>query len=422
MTFDDIQVMSLRDQQKIRNGWQENRLQNLLPALMEEHGLDMWIVACKEDNQDPVLSTLLPQGLSADENVVLPPVGNQIIIVFSLLPQGKVERLLISSLKLRDLYENIWDERTETDWECLSRIIKEKNPKKIGINISETFSHADGLTFNQYKLLLRSIGSHANRVTSAEKLVVKWLQQRIPEELDFYPHIAEIGHAIIAKAFTNEIVIPGTTSVEDVGWWIRQCIRDHGLSSWFKPMVGMNRKGQQHMELSGVIQPGDMLFCDVGLNYMGLLTDTQRQAYVLNEDEMDVPDGLTHAMTICNQLQDIFLKTFKAGKSGNEILSQIHEQAKKDHIEALISAHPIGTFGHGPGAPIGVWNQQNGVPGRGDYLIPDNTCYAMELCAICSIPQWDMQRIPFHLEQTIMLQNQYTTCLDSRQTEFYIIS
>jgi Xaa-Pro aminopeptidase len=422
MKLDDIQIMPLRDQQKIRNEWQENRLKNLLPALMEEHGFDMWIVACEEDNQDPVLATLLPQGLSADENVVMPPVGNQILLVFYRSPRGEMERLLIGALKLRDWYENVWDESKETQWGCLFRIVKERQPSRIGINYSETFAHADGISFTQHKKLITLLEPFANQIESAEKLVVCWLETRLSQELDIYPRIAEMGHAIIAKAFSNEVIVPGTTTTEDVGWWMRQCIRDMGLTSWFKPMVGVNRKGQEHMDFRSVIQRGDLLFCDVGLNYMGLLTDTQRQAYVLQEGEKTVPQGVRNAMKTCNRLQDIFFQECAVGKSGNEILSSIHEKAKKHRIDPLLSAHPIGVFGHGPGAPIGVWNQQNGVPGRGDYLIRDHTCYAMELCVNVPIPEWDGQRIAFNLEQTVAMQNKRLYCLDERQTTFYTIS
>ena len=79
MIFDSNTVLSVREQQNMIDSWQKNRLQNLLPALMKKHGIDMWIIACREDNQDPVLTGMLPQGLSADKGVVLPPGGNQII-------------------------------------------------------------------------------------------------------------------------------------------------------------------------------------------------------------------------------------------------------------------------------------------------------------------------------------------------------
>ncbi len=218
------------------------------------------------------------------------------------------------------------------------------------------------------------------------------------------------------------MIVPGTTTTEDVSWWMRQCIRDLGLTSWFKPMVGVNRMGQEHMDFRSLIQRGDLLFCDMGLNYMGLLTDTQRQAYVLQEGEKNVPQGLRNAMQTCNRLQDIFFQEFSVGKSGNEVLASIHEKAQKHRIDALLSAHPIGVFGHGPGAPVGVWNQQNGVPGRGDSVIRDHTCYAMELCVTIPIPEWNDQTIAFNLEQTVAIQNKRLYCLDQRQTAFYIIS
>lgn len=409
-------ILPLRQRQEITDSWRVKRLENLLPDLMKQAGLDMWIVVSREDNQDPVLSTLIPPVLTGDEAVVLPPTGNRVILVFYMHPDGKVERFHISSLNLAGYYSK----REGEQWETLSRLVDELNPERIGINVSENFAHADGLSATEQRLLLNSLGAYAYRTQSAEKLVVAWLEARLKEELEFYPNIINISNNLIAEAFSNEAVTPGVTSVDDVAWWMRQRIRDLGLTAWFRPMVAINRQGQQQMQFSGTIHPGDMLFCDVGINYLGLLTDSQQQAYVLKPGETQAPHGLRQAMRSCNRLQDILAKEFISGRTGNEILAAALARAQAEGIEAFINTHPVGYFGHGPGAAIGVWDKQDGVPGRGDYPLRDDTCYALELCTRQLIPEWD-QWMNMNLEETIIFTGGEVIFSPGRRFEFHLI-
>ena len=51
-------------------------------------------------------------------------------------------------------YQPQWNSETETQAECLDRLIKEKNPKSIGIDTSKSTAVADGLTKTLYDDLI----------------------------------------------------------------------------------------------------------------------------------------------------------------------------------------------------------------------------------------------------------------------------
>lgn len=415
----EMSILPLREREKLTDKWREKRLTELLPGLMTETGYDMWIIISREDHQDPVIASLLPPVLTGDGAMVLPPTCSRMILILTRTTQG-IRRQQISGLNLQE-YENVWDRGREGQWECLARIVLENMPRRIGINISEDFPQADGLSFTDHRLLMEALGEFASRTESAEKLAVNWLETRIEEELAAYSGIIDISNAISAEAFSDYVINPGETSAEDVAWHMRRRIRELGLTAWFRPMVGINRQGQAEMQYSGTILPGDMLFCDVGISNLGLLTDSQQQAYVLKPGEHWAPAGLTRAINNCNWLQDIVAAEFSAGRSGNEILASAREQAKAEGLEAYISTHPLGIFGHGPGTAIGVWDKQGGVPGRGEYPLRENTCYALELCTRQQVPEWDNQWVNMNLEETILFTRGSVVFSPGRRTCFHII-
>ena len=86
--------------------------------------------------------------------------------------------------------------------------------------------------------LLQVLGpTYTSRLYSAERLAVGWLERRMPEELEVYPHIVAIAHHIIAEAFSRKVITPGVTTTQDVSWWIRERFRELRLSTWFHPSV-----------------------------------------------------------------------------------------------------------------------------------------------------------------------------------------
>ncbi len=409
-------IVPLPRRAQVVNRWLEHRLETILPDLMRRAGIDAWLVICREYNEDPVYLTLVPEPVFSARRLT--------ILLF--VDRGKegVKRFSVSRYPIGRLYKNLWDPQKMGQWERLARTIRELDPKRIGIDVSETFALADGLSATLKEKLVRVLGSkYASRLVSAEKIAIGWLETRTPEELEVYPQLVAIAHQIIAEAFSNRVITPGVTTTQDVSWWIRQRFEELDLDTWFQPSVDIQRPdGARSTNAGGnVIRRGDLLHCDIGIQYLRLCTDTQQHAYVLREDETDVPEGLKRALAIGNRLQDILLAEFREGRTGNEILKAALERAKAEGINGSIYSHPLGFHGHAAGPTIGLWDHQEGVPGKGDYPVHNNTCYSIELSVKVSVPEWNGQKVRIALEEDAVFRNGTISFLHGRQTKFHII-
>jgi len=403
----------MRERAAVVDKWLRIRLDKILPELMRRENLDMWLVICREYNEDPVFLTLVPYTSLAARRLTM--------LVFYDRREEGVERLAVSRYGIGNFYKKVWEPEKVDHWECLAQVIKERNPKRIGISESDTFSFGDGLTATLKNRLIRVLGpDYSSRFHSAENLAVGWLETRLPEELGVYPHIVAIAHGIITEAYSRKVITPGVTTTQDVAWWIREKIRELRLTTWFQPSVSVQRsKNSPHK--GDVIHRGDLLHCDIGITYLRLNTDTQEHAYVLREGEMDAPQGMKEALKLGNHLQDILIGEFKAGRTGNEILASSLKKAKKEGLKASIYTHPLGYHGHGAGPTIGLWDKQDGVPGKGNYLLYHDTCYAIELNIHTNIPEWGGQEIRIALEQDAAFVKGEVYFLDGRQTTFHLI-
>lgn len=408
-------ILPLRERMRVYNEWLKKRLENLLPRLMDETGIDMWLVIAREYNEDPVIMSLLPEpNLYARRRTIL---------LFHRKPD-KVDRLAVYRYGFGDFFEGVWDPEKEEQYECLARLVKEREPEKIGVNISNTFAFGDGLTYGEYTLLVDHLKEYSDRLVPAEKLCIRWLETRIEEELETYPMLCELTHAIIQEAFSSKVITPGITTVDDVQWWMRQKILDLGVEMWFPATVDRQAHGDKYddKEKTNVIHRGDLLHCDIGFYYLGLATDVQQNAYVLKPGETDAPQGLKEALIDANKLQDLHAGAMKTGRTGNEILKIALDQAKEMGLKPSIYTHPIGVHGHAAGPTIGLWDQQGGVPGRGDYPLYPNTCYAIELNAKRNVPEWDDQEVRMSLEQDALWSGEKLIFLAGRQKKLHLVS
>lgn len=402
----------------------EDRIENLLPTLMRRQGIDMWVIISREYNEDPVMKTMLPSTwLSARRRTIM---------VFFDPGTGKpLDKLAIARYDVGTLLKGEWDISSNPDqWDALGKVIQEKKPKKIGLNYSKNYGHADGLTFNEHEEFLQKLPKdfHA-KVVSAEKLAVSWLETRTEKEMNIYPMICRISHDIIAEAFSEKVIQPGITTIDDVVWFLRQRVTDLGLGTWFQPTIDIQRADDQkfdHLRTfskrpgNQVIMPGDLLHVDFGITYLRLNTDQQQHAYVLKPGETSVPDYLQKAFSQGNRLQDILVSQFKSGKTGNQILSDALTQSEKEEINGTIYTHPIGSHGHAAGPTIGLWDQQKGVKGPGDYPLFENTAYSIELNAAVKIEAWN-KTIRIMLEEDGYFDKAGFRFIDGRQKQIFVI-
>ena len=409
-------ILPLRQRAATRNEWLRSRLDSYLPELMKREGFDMWVVIAREYNEDPVIMSMLPEPFMYARR--------RTILLFTLLRDRTVERLTFARYGMGDFYKTVWDPDKEEQYACLAREIKKRRPKKIGIDVSETTAFGDGLTHGEYTQLIRALGpNYSKRLSSAESLAVGWLEHRTPRELDAYPGIVAITHALVEEAFSRRVIHPGVTTTDDVSWWMRQKMVDLGLEPWFPPTVDLQAPDQPHDKPAkrNLITPGDLLHCDVGFYYLGLATDCQRDVYVLKPGECDAPEGLKAALRDGNRLQDILGEEIVIGRTGNDVLKRVREKATSEGIIPSIYTHPLGNHGHAAGTTIGLWDRQGGVPGTGDYPLHADTCYAIELNAKKAVAEWGGQEVRMSLEEDAVLTSGGLRWLSGRQTRLYLI-
>jgi Xaa-Pro aminopeptidase len=420
--------LPLREQADVRDRWLTQRLLDLLPALMDRAGIDLWLVIGREYNEDPVLATLLPATwLSARRRTVL---------VFHRSDDG-VTSVAVSPYPVGQFLP-AWSPEDapglpveESQWAAIRRIVEQADPLRIGIDVSESFALADGLSHTDHRLLVQALGPYADRLVPAEDLVVGWLETRLPDEIRALHALNRLVHDVIAEAYSPAVLVPGTTTALDLAWWIRQRFHDLGVEPWFQPGVTLQRAGVPLVEergallpavpLSAVVEPGDLVHCDVGLSSLGLRTDTQRNAYVLRPGEEEAPAGLREALRVGNRMQDLTTGALVAGRTGNEVLATARAAASAEGIDADIYSHPVGFHGHGAGPAIGLWDEQGGVPGPGDYPVHADTVYALELAVRRTVPEWGGQCVRMALEQGIALTDDGVEYLDGRQTELVLV-
>jgi hypothetical protein len=418
---DGFRVLSSRERIEPENRMVRERLETLLPQLMSESGLDMWLVINREYAEDPVYFTLVPQPSFAARRTTM--------LVFARKPDGTLERLSVNRYPLGEPYESAWaGGDLDAQWKALAEVIVKRDPKRIGVNVSREWPVADGLT-GALRDRLREVlpPAYAQRLVPAESLVVRWLETRTASELAVYPQIVAIARGVIAEAFSTRVITPGVTTTQDVAWYIRARFESLGLPIWFFPDVNRQRQGinctadMPFCGGSGVIEPGDVLHTDVGICYLKLCTDTQEMGYVPRLGEAGVPAGLEAAMRTGNRWQDLLTSQFAQGRSGNEVLARTLEAARKAGIQSSVYTHPLGMFGHAPGPTIGMWDNQGPTPGQGDWPLHPNTVYAIEGNVKVAVPEWGGQIVQMKLEQDAVFDGSRVTYLAGRQTSWHVV-
>lgn len=412
-------ILSQREQAKVIDELLEDRIRTVLPKLMRREGFDMWVVISSEYNEDPVIRTFLPATWFAARRTTM-------LVMFDQGADKGIECLAVSRYDVGKIFKRSWDPDSQPDqWAQLAKIIEERNPKKIGLNFSDYYGHADGLTYSHHQKLIKALSKKfQNHIASAEKLAVGWLETRTEREMIIYQQICRIAHDIIAEGFSQKVIHPGITTTEDVVWWYREKIKELKLDTWFQPSVSIQRNESDAIFSKRpqpyVILPGDLLHVDFGITYLRLNTDTQQHAYVLKPGETDAPDYLKMAFSRGNKLQDVLTSNFKLDKTGNQVLADSRKQAISQGITPFIYTHPIGFHGHAAGTTIGMWDMQGGVPYTGDYPLHYNTAYSIELNASVYIQEWKKE-IRIQLEEDGYFDETGFRYIDGRQRDLLII-
>jgi len=411
---------TLREQAALQQQWLKKRLDTFLPALMRKHGIDMWVVPMREYNEDPVFSSITAPETFAARRRTIYVFFDKCAAARTPVSAACIERIALGGTTQGGVFEarssmkavqsavggrqaELWGDE---QWIALKQVVEERKPSVIGIDRSKTFAFTDGLSSGELQGMSEALGqTWTAKFRDAEELPLELIASRLPEEEAFFEKMSALVWKMTQTMFSTEVIVPGTTRTSDLVWWWRQRTNDQGLGTWFQPSVSIQRKGVKSEQLGDdpVIQPGDVLHCDVGITVARLNTDTQHLAYVLRPGETSAPEGLQRALANANAMQDIAMEEIRPGRTGNEILGAVLGRMKAKNITGTMYSHPIGMNGHGSGPLIGLWDYQDGVPGRGDAKVIPSMWYSIELQATTAVPEWDGQAVQMAQEEDMII-------------------
>lgn len=416
-------LLSVRDQVALRERWLKTRLDTMLLPMMRRHNVSIWIVTNEEFHPETVVPFIAPP---------IPYQGRRDFFIFTDRGSNKLERIALVRYPdehLRWFFEVINPPGREIQ-STLKKIVEERNPKTIALNFGSTRGATNGLTYDAHKFLSETLGTEfAQRFVSAAPLIVEYLDTRLPDELEHYRKAVELTDIITQRAFSNEVITPGKTTVGDVRYWWLQQMNDKGLDTWFHPDLRVQRKNQETgktqqflsvADESVVIQRGDVIHIDCGLNYLGLSTDWQKMGYVLRRGEKDVPDGLKRAFANTLRLQDALFSHIKPGAWGYDVYDATMADMKAAGIEAMIYSHSIGNQGHGLGASVDF---RRPVAGTVSLEPPfrEGSYTSIELNTSTPVPEWGGQKVTIMAEDDAYLTKEGMKWFRPRQTGFYVI-
>lgn len=412
-------LLSQREQMDVREAWLKKRFDTLLLPMMRKHDVSMWIVVNEEFNSDPATEYIVPP---------IPMVGSRDFFIFADTGE-KLEKIAIvryAEERLKNHYQMINVSRDKLA-ETLRETVAKYKPKTIALNINGARGQQNGLSQGSYKMLAETLGAeNEKKFVSAANFLTDFFDTRLPEELEHYRTAVLLTDVLTRRAFSSEVITPGKTTVGDVRWWFLQQINNQGLTTWFQPDIRVQRQAkstettQQFLSTadeSVVLQPGDLIHIDCGLNYMGLSTDWQKMAYILKKGEKDAPEGLKKALKNTNLLQDAIFAKARAGMTGAEVYDSAMNEMKRRNIQAMIYSHPIGNHGHGLGASIDFRKAIGGAEER--FRL--NSYTSIELNTSTKVPEWNNQNVTVMAEDDAVMTEKGYEFVRPRQTEFYLI-
>jgi Xaa-Pro dipeptidase len=413
---------TVREQLATRERWLKARLDTLLLPMMRRHKVDMWIVTNEEFHPDPVVPHVAPP---------IPYVGRRDFFIFADRGAERPERIAVVRYpeeSLRRFFEVLNPPGREIA-DALRKLVEERKPKTIALNFGGARGATGGLTYDAHKFLAEALGpKYAARFIPAAPLVVEYMDTRLPEELEHYRTAVQITDILTRRAFSNEVITPGRTTVGDVRWWFLQQVNQLGLDVWFNPDIRVQRRNQEAgktqqflsvADESVVLERGDVIHIDCGINYLGLSTDWQKMAYILRPGERDAPEGLRRALANTNRLQDALFRHIRPGAHGHEVYDATMADMKREGIEAMIYSHSVGTQGHALGASIDFRRPSAGAPPEPPLC--EGSYTSIELNTSTPVPEWGGQKVTIMMEDDAYLTPQGMRWFRPRQTSFYLI-
>lgn len=394
-----------RKRWELMNQIRQDKFDLVLPEVMRENGVDMWITVNREGFEDP-LTPDFGRGY----------VGTTGYYIFTDRGGDRIERVALGVgthlIERNGAYDLVTEGQVS-----LADFVAQRDPKTIALNYSEAIGAADGLSYTSYHELAEELGEkYASRFVSAQKLASDFRSRRVASEIAAFAWAGEMSRNIAERAFSNEVITPGKTTLADVAWWMHEQQFAHNLGTSFgMPSVYLTGpNGVVALSNDRVIQRGDFLAIDWGVGYLNLYTDMKRHAYVLKEGETKLPKSIQKAFDNGRAVRKILKENIKAGRTAGETFTLLNEKINDagfrimdkfnaptnnpDIIDVIIGCHSVGNLGHGIGPSIAWFN-----PTRMGYVIQPSNLFSIELFAYTAIPEWGGKKLRIPLEDNAVV-------------------
>ncbi len=380
------------------NQIRSDKFDQILPEVMRENNIDMWIITNREGNYDPLYPDMGGGYTSSNGYYIFTDNGT-----------GRIERAALGIsgylLEQGDAYDYFGPENE------LKSYVEARDPKNIGLNISKNFGGADGLSYSERLELEEILGEKfSERFVSAEKLTSDFRSGRVASEIAAFAEAGEYSYQIAERAFSNEVITPGVTTLEDVAWWMMDQLFKYNLGSSFGlPSVYITGPdGVEALSTDRIIQRGDVLMLDWGVGLMNFYTDMKRIAYVLGAGETEVPASIQKAFDQGLKARQVVVENIHPGITAQQAEDQIYhalesagfkkmeefnKPSTEDVTDIIIGCHSVGNWGHGIGPSIAFFN-----PVRLTYELKETNLLSIELFAYTKIPEWGGKKLRIPLE------------------------
>jgi Xaa-Pro aminopeptidase len=405
-SFADAQQPSA--QGEARRRWEMQRqirldkFEQVLPRAMRAHGIDMWIVAVKENHREPLWEDLGRGYVSGIGFYVFTDRGGDRIERAALGPSG----YLIEESGAYDIFAPA---------STLAAFVKERNPKRIGVNMSDEIGPADGLSYSMHRHLAATLGEpFASRMVSAERLVSEFRSRRVASEIVAFGEAAGIAVQLAERALSNEVVTPGRTTLEDVAWWLQDRLLEKGLGSEFDmPSIYITGpEGIAAVSTARIIQPGDVIMIDWGVQLMNFGTDVKRVAYVLKPGETTPPASIQSAFDKAIAVRDVLKKAITPGIRADATMKnmdaalraagygviEFNKPNPDDKTDVVYGFHPVGNTGHDIGPSLTTWQ-----PLQATFELYPKHIFSFEYFAYTPIAEWGGKKLRIPIEDDAIL-------------------
>jgi Xaa-Pro aminopeptidase len=397
-----VQAQEARRRWEMQRQIRLDKFEQVLPHAMRAQGIDMWIVAVKENHYDPLWEDLGRGYVSGLGYYVFTDRGGERIERAALGPSG----YLIEQSGAYDIFAPA---------STLAAFVKERDPRRIGVNMSDEIGPADGLSHTMHRHLVKTIGEpYASRLVTAERLVSEFRSRRVASEIVAFGEAAGIAIQLAERALSNEVITIGKTTLEDVAWWLQDRLLERGLGSEFD-MPSIYVTGPDGIVATSTarsIQPGDVMMIDWGVQLMNFGTDVKRVAYVLKPGELVPPKSIQAAFDKAIAVRDVLKKAIKPGVRADVTMKamdaalraagygviEFNRPNNDDKTDVVYGFHPVGNTGHDIGPSLTTWQ-----PLQTTFDLYRQHMFSFEYFAYTPIPEWGGRKLRIPIEDDAIL-------------------